>query len=801
MEKIIKIPFILLITAYSLIEFLKNIEFNQYLNGILIWIVGYLFVNFTLNKITKISSFKISFFLILVITVLSGNTINIAIIYLLSIIAIILGRKINYLVSEINPGNLLNLMTGIAILAIVVSFLSHFPINYAGIYYFLLISIIAGAWKDFICINKFFISYFYTNNMKNSKFQIVLEGMIGGLAIFYFLISLMPEIGYDALVSHLAVPERMAHFHQWIYDPKILVWSLGPLNANWVFTIPYILTSSEVSVRITSICFLLIICFLIKDLIYSLGKSKTTYLISILLVLTTPLTLLVSSSLFTDLIWSAYFFASIVVMIKMALDKSLNTQKYIILVGIFLGMAFGVKATTLFLLVLVSLFYIYIIKENGFFYKEITKSVLLFILVGCVSYIYSYWITGNPFFPFYNEFFKSSIYPIEKFNHPFKPGLSWDLFNQITFKSGNFLEGNYGSPGFQYSVLLFPAITLIILLKKRWEIILLVISISFIILVFNATGYLRYIYPALVLLSILIALAVSYSDNFGKKIRVIFLLLFVITIYTNLIFFKAATWYANISLPVIFNNIERDKYIESRVPMRRAVEIVNEINLNNSPVAILSKAPYFSGLKSTPLIGWWYNYGFSKSIFEKNDSNELGNYLSSLGVMYLIVEDGWAASDKIDSINLISDPVKRIGPIMIRVLNSSFKFKNKIIDTNGFINGWNLSPGSRVSLDGSVEVTVESPATKLVQVNGGQEYLYEATSNCTDHITEGRLQINWMNSSGNFISASIKTFNCTSEDKTYTEIFYAPPKAVTAIVYASSHSKNSIRFKDIKLYQ
>ena len=151
----------------------------------------------------------------------------------------------------------------------------------------------------------------------------------------------MPEVGYDALVAHLVVPERMEYFHRWIYDPKVLIWSLGPLNGNWVFTLPYIVTTSETVIRITNLGFLAVICFLVRDLMLSFNKTSREYLIAILLLLTTPLTLLESSTLFTDLIWTAYSVAGACALFKILLDESTCRKTWIYLIGIFLGMSCG----------------------------------------------------------------------------------------------------------------------------------------------------------------------------------------------------------------------------------------------------------------------------------------------------------------------------------------------------------------------------------------------------------------------------------------------------------------------------
>lgn len=793
---------LILLISYSLIQFLKNITFDYQPPGILIWIVGYSLFGIFIRKLIKVSIVRLTLLILALISISSGNGVNIVILYLIVITSIVFGHKICHLLSDINPGVLYNLLVGIAVLSSVVGLLSHFPVNYAGLYASILIIIAISSWKYFLELNKIFINYIKNiNEIKISSNELFLEGLVGGLSIVYFLIALMPEVGYDALVSHLVVPERMAYFHKWIYDPKVLVWSLGPLNANWVFTIPYIITSSEELVRITSLGFLVIICLLIKDLIIFLSGTRREYLAAVLILITTPLTLLESSTLFTDLIWTAYLVAGVVIALKMLINNSKEKQKLLILIGIFLGMALGVKLTTLFILPPVFLLYIYNIQKNGFLILEFFKSLLIFIFIGCISYCYSYWVTGNPLFPFYNEVFHSPLYPPEKFLHPFKPGLSWDLINQITFNSGNFLEGGIGSPGFQWVLLFLPSLLIIFSLRNKWLFALLVIAISFVLFVFNTVGYLRYIYPAIIFLIILISIAIVQSIKFGNTIKILFSSLFLLTIFSNLLFFKAASGYSTISLPVILNSIDRERYIESRVPMRRAITMVNGLNLNNSPVAILSTAPYFSGLQALPLIGWWYNNSFSKAIFEIREGRQLSTLFSRNNIEYILLDDSWGGSEIRKLINNLADHVERVGNISIYKINNKLSYQYDLLQDVKFPQGWSLSDGAGVYAGKYLKVTVSSPAVTTVGVTELRKLKYIAESKCFDKSTPGRLQVNWMDYKGEFISTNITTFDCEANFKSYSVEMKSPPRAVSAIVYASSHTDIPVVFKSIKLLE
>jgi hypothetical protein len=165
------------------------------------------------------------------------------------------------------------------------------------------------------------------------------------------------------------------------------------------------------------------------------------------------------------------------------------------------------------------------------------------------------------------------------------------------------------------------------------------------------------------------------------------------------------------------------------------------------------------------------------------------------------LDEGWSTKEKRSSIESISTLIRKINGVSIRELNDNFKFK-KIIDLgNNFLSGWNVFPGTNVLSDGSILVDVEKPATKNINIKGGREYLYEITAMCNGETTDGRMQINWMNKNGVFISASIKTFNCMKNFTKYSEVFVAPEAGAVAIIYASSHTVKKIRIKKIDIFE
>ena len=199
-KKIFFTPLLFLLIVFCFIQYYKSVSIDNYWNSYLIWVTGYTVAVIFFSKLTKISIPKITFFIIIIIGVLSGNGINLAVLYLIAIISTVLGHKVSYFFSSSDLGILYNLMVGVAILAAMIGLSSHFPVNYAGLYVAILIIIAASSRIYFIEINRIFIDFIRNNHvLKKSTIELLLEGLIGSLAIVYFLIALMPELGYDAL--------------------------------------------------------------------------------------------------------------------------------------------------------------------------------------------------------------------------------------------------------------------------------------------------------------------------------------------------------------------------------------------------------------------------------------------------------------------------------------------------------------------------------------------------------------------------------------------------------------------------
>ena len=176
-------------------------------------------------------------------------------------------------------------------------------------------------------------------------------------------------------------------------------------------------------------------------------------------------------------------------------------------------------------------------------------------------------------------------------------GVTWDVLYQVTFHSEKYLESSMGAAGFQWLLLFTPALLILIIARQRRGLILFIVAILCCVLTFQQTAYLRYVFPAFAWVAAGIGVAVSVGHGSSVTFS---RLLFVVgwsVILLNVAFFKSGTGYGGLSLQPLMSKSGRDTYLNNRLPIRNAVELVNNLNTARSPVAVFS-APLAAGRRT-----------------------------------------------------------------------------------------------------------------------------------------------------------------------------------------------------------
>ncbi len=691
------------------------------------------------------------------------------------------------------------LLVGTGIYGTAVALLAFFPVNYPGVYALAVAMPVILCWRTALkWLNAFCSMAVQTEKPPLQKF--LLDVGIASFALIHFAVALMPEVGHDALAMHLFVPSHMMQRHQWGFDVDKYVWAVMPMLGEWLFTIVYML-SGETAARLLNTGFVFILAWLISDLVLWAGGSFIGAKWATLIFLTTPLVFTQTSSLFIDSIWSAFVLAGSIYFLKAIFSKDGKASDWAI-AGLMIGAALSAKAVTF--TILPSFLLLLIFQYRAFFRWNFIKALFLGLLccvaIGAIPYATAWVITGNPVFPFFNQVFKSPLWPPVAFEAPsvFGKGVTWDILYQVTFHTNRFLESMAGASGFQWLLLFIPGICIGVLSFQKKALALYIMTIMSVVMTFNFTTYLRYVLPAFAWGTAAICSTFSSYIFLSSYLRIAYQIVGLAVIGLNLFFFKSGTYYGDIALTAVVGSSGRQAYLEKKLPIRNAVELVNHLNIQQTPVAVFAP-PLTAGIKSDALYPNWYNHSFQKIITESKTTDELVRVLLENEVDYVIFDSSWEARERKELIEGTTDKIAEFGTVAVRKVKETQRFRKELVLNPEFssYDGWILSSEANKQRLEGITASSSTPAYQTVSISQGQRYLLSATAECGESNGQGRLQVNWLDSKSKFIKTDIRVFECVQGSATHSMEVQAPRNASKAAVYASGHTEAPVFFKKI----
>jgi hypothetical protein len=504
--------------------------------------------------------------------------------------SLLLGRRVLR-----TAGWITALLTGLAIWIFLVSIAVHYPINKPAAYWVIFAIPYLLAWRDRPQLS------FPRELPPATALLLYVLGM-------HWLIALKPEVSSDGLAMHLAIPMMVAHQGRFAFDFQLYTWALTPINGDMAFTAAYML-GGEAAARLLNFAFMVLIVAMVYQ-----GSRRwlppSGAMLTATLFASTPLVELVTGSLFVENVW-----AVLIVGAAMAL-----WNEELVAAGILLGSALASKVGTSAFLVPA----VVILLANG---KKHARAVALaalgLVVFAAPPYLYAWLKTGNPLFPFANNIFRSPYFEQGSSfaNLPYQNAGTWNALYAITFRSDRFFEGRDGGFGFQY-FLLVPLVLL--LWNRRAPHVPLVLGLTGAIFTFASLPNIRYLYPALPLLSIGIAWLVAESPHLLMGLPVLIAL--------NLWFLPTAGWYHDGF--ALFTRKQWVDYLELSAPERKLIEILNR-TAPGQPVAFLRGA-VIAGLNAPGYSDTWHTYTFWKRMIGSDDPAQVAALFRELGIHYVL---------------------------------------------------------------------------------------------------------------------------------------------------------------------
>ena len=327
---------------------------------------------------------------------------------------------------------------------------------------------------------------------------------------------------------------------------------------------------------------------------------------------------------------------------------------------------------------------------------------------------------------------------------------------------------------------------------------------------FEFTAYLRYTFPAQVIIILCSSLIIQKSEVINGAILKIIKIIFSFTILLNLFFLDSGYGLSVIDYNVIKykDNEARENYLLKYKPQRIAVKHLNNINIDKKPVAVFSESS-MAGLRSHVLYQSWYNPQFSADILDAFSEVDMLNVFEVWDVEYILIDKEWPFTKRKDYIISISDKIASYGRNDLLKVNYSLAsdgskeskrkelIKNTLFEEN--LEHWNFSEANLFSGEGII-ASVINPVSQAVPIYNNKIYRYSLKSRCADKKgVPGRLQINWLDENGELIDVTIKVFECFNTEKEYALSIRSPVNAKHAFVIIGSHTEDNLIFKSASL--
>lgn len=704
-------------------------------------------------------------------------------------------------------------LVGMVLHGTVVGLLVALPVNVFGVYALLLTLPMALARHEVAATLRRTVEWFAAERQPGwcGWRDEAIAAAVVAIALVHQLVASMPEFGHDALVSHLMMPARIAYRGVWEFDVAAHVWCVMPALGDWLYTVGYVL-AGESGARLVNLACVLVLARLVFDVARWLGAERVGALAAVALFLATPLTLTETSSLFIEGAWSCC-----IVGMAMAVLRAVGSDDgvaapagsrggQLVVAGLLAGGGMAAKMITLMALPLLAL--VLMVRWRTWWPRHraaIAVALVASALIGGQPYVRALWHTGNPVFPFFNGVFKSPYYPPENFvaPHIFDVGTSWDVLYRMTFDSSRFLEALPGAGGFHWLLVVAPALLGFGLVRHRRALVLAGFAAGMLWLVFKQTAYLRYVFPTFAIACALggAAIAGGLPRTRGGALLGAAA---VAAVVLDLVCFTTGGYNHEVALRVLFRERARQDYIAVRQPLRAAVHLVNELNREGTPVALLGPA-LATDLRADVLVPSWYNHVFASEVDAAKTPEAFGLLLAARRVRYVMLSASWSDEAARERVRAVSQEVRAIGDVSVRVLDERYRFRRELLRGGRFddATAWQIAPEAHLEAGRGVVVTVAAPAVQKVEVSGGREYRMQAQVQRVDPLapTNARLQVTWLDARGRTVDLHIQVFACQAEATAPSMDVVAPPGAVAALVYATGHSTSPVRFLELSFRQ
>jgi hypothetical protein len=490
------------------------------------------------------------------------------------------------------------------------------------------------------------------------------------VAALHTVLAALPERYWDAMVLHLYLPSFVQGNGAWNYDATFAVFALLPAGVDWMYT-HFFLLAGEPGARLYNLAAFLLLCAVCYLTVSRLATPRAAAWMVVLFA-SMPIAFLESATLFVEHTLALWVAAAAAIIIAADLRPDLRQLVAVltILAAASTSKLHGALAATVIGPAALGLYLRQrppardLIRAFGF--------CVALGAVACFPYTLSWIKSGNPFHPFYNDIFKSELFPPVAFRDTRWMGrFDWTLLYDATFFSGNYLEAAPGALGLTAIVLVPLALIGAVLLPAPAAL----ASLAFAALIFLPIAaqiqYLRYFYPILPLLLAPAGLTFALLTT-GPLLRALMCALLTAVVVFNIYKIPSAGWLLNnLDLGSAFDSDKR-RQLELQAPERLANRQINA-TAGAAARVLYTGNPYGGLLQGVALYNAWYNVKLSAEMRAATAADQVAPLLERWRVTHVVHSmDGSNPGQQVVGAYLASkyQPVAEFGRIKLYDLRS-----------------------------------------------------------------------------------------------------------------------------------
>ncbi|MCZ2079075.1 MAG: glycosyltransferase family 39 protein [Bryobacterales bacterium] len=528
----------------------------------------------------------------------------------------------------------LSFLTGAAVYIGLIGIAAHFPVN-RPLFYFILLGgpLLLNRPRVVAALRRCLTPSDYPSHPA----EYLLVSLIGFIIVLHLLAVLKPEVSADGLAMHLAVPAWVARHGYWNFDVTRFTWGVMPMGGEWCYTAAYLL-GKEYAARLINFAMLLAGVAVLFELLRRHLSRRDAFL-CVTLFASTPLVQLVSGSLFVENVWMALLLAAFACMLRF---RDTWQASHLYLAALLAGAALATKLLAAVYILPLSVFLLYDLWV-GIRSGKITRPARLllitmacFILIGIQPYATALIKTGNPVFPLLNTIFHSPYFDQtgQSSDMRFRKPFQWDTLYQLTFRTEQYLEGQAGAFGFQ-SLIFLPLAA--VMLSAHWPYAgwaAMAASFIYMVAVFEEQANVRYLYPVMPLLCLVIGLVFARVRQYVPRLYRLLSVTAIAVVLLNIAFLPASGWYHKDLALWPLTGLARAAYIEGIAPVRLLIPFLNS-HFPGQPVAFIETSD-IAELDAESYVASWHDYLFARQLAGAHSAEEIHRVLKQAGAGLVI---------------------------------------------------------------------------------------------------------------------------------------------------------------------